>query len=261
MNGLTHATLAIRRANQVYFEQVGARTTLNCCYAYVNETHPNLPTCNFVGEVALRGDGAACWDEVQRFFAERQATCSRWIPSAEQLPEELDALLAPHGFVRRESVANILHREAAPPDPRIRVLAARAMRRAYTQIASRRALEHPRWSDALTSVQLERLNDAQYDAFVALRGDEPLAMAALLQVGEIGRLCDMYVIPEARRQGIGAAMVSYLIATAKRWRLRPIVVDADATNTAGRRLLAQRGFTEDGTIVSLCRADVAEVFA
>lgn len=256
------AAAAVRRSDQVYFEQTARRETIGCAYAYTQPAFPRLASCNFVGELVCGSSAEQACREVDRYFAAAGLTCLRWIPAAGQATEPLAAVLASRGCERRESLACVLSEDAeARPDERVRVLGARAMRRAYGVIVAARAASHPELAEELTAVQLERLNDPQYDAFVGLVDERPVGMITVFQVGQIGRLCDLYVRPEFRRRGYASALLRYAVATARRWSLRPICAQVEATNTAGRALLRRVGFLEGGQIVSFCHPRAVEVVA
>lgn len=256
------ASAAVRRSDQVYFEQTARRETIGCGYAYTQPAFPRLASCNFVGELVLESSAEEACVEVDSYFAAAGLTCLRWIPAAGQPVEPLAAELERRGCQRRETWACLLAEETgAGLDERVRVLGARAMRRAYTHVVTARAAVHPEMREELIAVQLERLNDPQYDAFVGLAGEQPVGMITVFQVGQIGRLCDLYVLPQARRCGYGLALLRYAIATARRWSLRPICAQVEATNMAGRSLLRRAGFQEGGTLVSYCHPQAVEVVA
>ncbi len=105
------------------------------------------------------------------------------------------------------------------------------------------------------SLHLQRLNDPQYDALVAMVDEQPAGFVAVHQVGEIGRIRDLYVLPQRRRQGIATAMLHYAVATAQRWLLRPICAQAPAADPAGRALFEKLDFEEAGTLVRFRLAD------
>jgi GNAT superfamily N-acetyltransferase len=249
MNAESIATAAVRRSNQTYFEQVSRSVTLPCGLAYFNADYPDLPICNFIGEVLLDEDMPDPVALVRSFYDERNLTCFRWIPAARQDPQAVERLVVPLGFERRENLTYLFPAtRACHPDPSLRVVGARAMRRAYTRIISERSAEHGELADDLTAVQLERLNDPQCDGFVAMRDDEPVGVISVYQVGEIGRLCDLYVGPSHRRTGVATALLHYAIQTARRWGLRPIVVQVARRNAAARSLVEKTAFEEGGRI-------------
>ena len=260
MNVITDITAAVRRSNQTYFEQTAERVTISCGYAYTRPEYRLLPDCNFVGEILLDDDTPDPVAYVNDYFLKRMTECRRWFPSQQQDPEPVAALVEPLGFERREYIAyGCRDEETGDVDERFRFIGARAMRRAYTSVIEQRSAEFPELADALTTVQLERLDDPRYDGFVALKDDEPVGMIAVYQVGEIGRLCDLFVPGPHRRNGVATALVNYGVQTARRWALRPLCMQIAAHNTAGRALAAKTGFGEDGIIVGFVRPDDAEV--
>lgn len=251
---------AVRRCDQVYFEQVSQRQTLACGYAYTNGRHPSLPECNFIGEVLLDADTPDPLSVVEEHFGACGSVCDKWAPAAVQPAEPVARLLAPLGFERRECVVYGYEPQRPPsPEGRLRILSARAMRRAYTAMVHARAAPHAAHAEALAEIQLERLNDPQYDAFVGLDGDAPVAMGALMQVGAIGRVCDLYVAPEARGRGFGREMLASLLQTALRWALHPVCARAAAQDAAAAALLESAELRACGRIATFVRPGFFEV--
>lgn len=252
------ATTAIRRSSQVYFELTSTRETVACGYAYANPRLPSLPACNFVGEVLLDDEDAP--DPVglvEGHFAERGVRCHRWIPAEAQDPQPVADLVEPLGFERSDALT-FVQRRMPPLDDSIRMLPARAMRRAVAAVVAERGAAL-NLAGELDGAQTERLDSPQYDAFVAMRGDEPAGMLALLQAGQIGRVCDVYVCAAHRGRGVGRAMVAYATQTAMRWALRPICAQAAEANRPARRFLERSGFDECGTIARFVRPESVEV--
>lgn len=267
-------TAAVRRTSQQYFEQVSERTTLSCGYAYTNPAYPHVPGCNFIGEVMLDEDTPDPVATVGAFFHSRGVECYQWVPAAIQDDDEVARLVEPLGFRRRLRRVFVmpdvpLGEEAAKGT--LRIVGGRAMRRAYTAVIHARSEELPQrtreiqpavraeLAAELARVQLERLDDPQYDAFVALRGDEPVGVISVYQVGSIGRLCDLYVVPHHRRQRVATALLRFAIGTARRWSLRPICMQAAADNRPALALLERAGFDEASAITTFTRPEVVEV--
>ena len=95
--------------------------------------------------------------------------------------------------------------------------------------------------------QLRALQDRQAEVarLVAVRRDgRPLAWAQVLA----GIIDDVYVMPEARGQGLGRAVMAGALAAGGRW----LVVDADNAPAVG--LYESLGFVEAGTVVQLTRS-------
>lgn len=246
----TLTTIAIRRANQRYFEQTSSRETIPHGYAYYVPEHPRLAAFNFLGEATL--DSAAALCAARDFFDRRGAVFAACVPAADHPTEPTAVLLEALGFQRREWLCLGRPPSAPLPEPATldaRILPARAMRRAYTAVvAARSNAIDPHVADALTALQLQRLDDAAYDAFIAFLDDLPAGIASLLQVGQIGRICDVFVLPSVRRRGVARLLVRHALLAARRWALHPVCASVRADDAPARALLEQAGFIPDGTI-------------
>lgn len=251
---------ALRRSDQVYFEMVAQRETLACGYAYTNPDFADVPECNFVAEAIVEPQGGDPYEIVEAYYASRGLACHRWVPAAHQPPAPLEALLSPHGYGVRELVVYGYAPKVAPqPGAVLRILGARAMRRAYTQVVRQRAEPFGAAAGSLVDFQLERLNDPQYDAFVGLHGDEPVGIVALLQVGPVGRVCDLYVVPAARGRGFARALLAYALRAGLRWAMQMICARVPEENAAAAALLRRAEFEECGRIPVLVRQGFFEV--
>lgn len=109
--------------------------------------------------------------------------------------------------------------------------------------------------------------EAQIEAlptFVWREGDTDLGMvrgAPHEGDPEAGYLISMWVAPEARGRGIGAALVGEVVAWARGSGLRRLYLDVGARNAPARRLYERRRFVATGATGALPspRAHVCEV--
>jgi ribosomal protein S18 acetylase RimI-like enzyme len=193
--------------------------------------------------------------EAEAYFAARGLRCRRWAPAAEQPVEVLQPFLESHGYRCRDLRAMRLGEwPHVAPNPAIRILPARAMRAAHRQtylqtVEGAAPQPDEPAAELLADLASERLNDPQMDMFVALLGGRPAGRCALFQVGDIGRIMDLYVPIPLRRQGIATALLGHVIALAQRVASRVICLEVDATNTAAIKLLEKFGFEDDGLMV------------
>ena len=133
------------------------------------------------------------------------------------------------------------------------------MRRACSTLLAGRFADRGERGDALLELQLSRMDDPQFDAYVAMIDDAPAGYLALHQVGEIGRIRDLYVAKDRRTAGVATALLNYALATAQRWSLRPICVEIPAAAVGVRTLLDKAGFEEAGRLVQFRAPDVLEL--
>jgi GNAT superfamily N-acetyltransferase len=64
--------------------------------------------------------------------------------------------------------------------------------------------------------------------------------------GDTGYLISMWVAPEARRQGIGSALVDAVVDWARTQGLRRLLLDVAETNAPATALYARKGFVPNG---------------
>jgi ribosomal protein S18 acetylase RimI-like enzyme len=202
--------------------------------------------------------------EVDAHFAARGTSCAYWIlnPSADAaqtrpLAEHL--LAAGHGA----RVDDILHLRQAPREPvaaavaGLKVIPARASYRHARALAEERARE--RWkkaADQLVEADLRDIDDPHTDTLLALRGDRAVATISVLAVGDLGRIENVYVAGEFRRQGIGRTMLARALEVCARSIFRHVFILVDPANAPAVSLYRSFGFDAVGQLTSYCAPGV-----
>lgn len=249
---------AVRRADQAYYEQIAQIESLDFGVAFTSGTFPNSPDANQFREVQLGSTPIAeVFESAERFYAQRNLTCFRWTPALNEPLDAYDAFLPTQGFTRRDRLALAMTDWPAttPPDPAIRIIPARAMRKSY-----RATFLDPgdtRWSAESKALMAdeaeERLNDANYDCFVAMYNDRPAGRIAYHEVGDIAALRDLYVVTAHRRQSVGRALLSHVVALAKRLAPRVFVASISSDDEPASRYLQRSGFKPAGSMAEYDR--------
>jgi len=129
--------------------------------------------------------------------------------------------------------------------PRLRAIRLRALAEAPDAFATTLADAEKR-DIADWEVQIEAL-----PTFVWRSGDADLGLvrgAARDGDPEAGYLISMWVAPEARGRGVGAALVEEVVAWARGSGLRRIYLDVGLHNAAARRLYERMGFVATGAM-------------
>ena len=196
-------------------------------------------------------DAATAYERAETYYRERNLTCLAWTPAVDQAMEPIEALLMPKGWRRVDSLAMHMTDWSAldaPSDQAIRVLPARAMPKAL-----RRSLTESGASEEETNAAFERLNDSNYDAFVAMSGDQPVGRAAYLEVGDIGRLAELFVAPARRGQGIGRGLLFHVMQLVRRLGPRAFVASVPTGDDPGASFLQRTGFSQAGTLTQFVR--------
>ena len=86
---------AIRRADQIFFEQVGAKLTLEHGIAFFDREYPRSQRDNVFREVWVEKADLMpqAWEEVEAFYKSRGLSCYGWVPALGQRVELVEPYL------------------------------------------------------------------------------------------------------------------------------------------------------------------------
>ncbi len=245
---MTTPTIAsMHRSTQALCTHLCQKQTLTQGIAYYNPDLPHDAEANQFREVVIGGAGDVreAFEEAETFFSEQGITCLRWALAADQTADAIAPFLIEAGFVKRPLSAWLLTRwvDRAPPDD-VRVLPARAMRSTLRRMFES-AESEPTRTDALETC-LRRMDDPQYDMFVAMIGDQPAGRCALYQVGDFARVTDLHVADGFDEKIVGHALLAHVLTMSKRLTMRKILTLHREGEDVRRAMLEEWGFVEDG---------------
>ncbi len=248
---------SLLRSIQAYCSELCERETLDCGIAYYCRRFAALPEANQFREVLIEDCSRIqeAFEQAEAWFERRGLFCHRWAPAVGGATTELTDFLTQRGFTVRRSTAMALARWVEQDTPeQVRILPARAMREAYrgTFICAP-APGSPRARELLAEASLERLDDPQLDMVVALWDKQPVGRCGLYQVGDVARVMSVSVLPAFAGRGAEQALLTHVLALAKRLTMRDILVQVDETDAPTRILLEEAGFVPDGEIVEFER--------
>ncbi|GJM27198.1 MAG: hypothetical protein DHS20C16_36130 [Phycisphaerae bacterium] len=246
---------SVLRTNQAFLELVSEKTTLDFGIAFAASQFPTVSECNQFREVWVESPDEAvkALAQAEAHFADAGLTCNRWALAEAQKPETIEPALKEAGFRRDDRIAMALEcwPEAIEPTDRYRVLPARAMRAVFAEVCGQRASEIE--GDARIEVDSERLDDHRLDSFVLMDGKTPVGICALFQVGDIGRITDLFVVEPTRRKKAGTEMANHVIALARRLTVSVVCIEVRESNSQSIAFLKQCGFVEAGRLVEFVR--------
>lgn len=251
---------AARRSETALCEEVSQWEPQPFGVVHWSGAFPDAPGANQLRDAWLGDDdGPDVFARVEAHFAEKGRLCRRWTPALNQDLAPVADLLRGHGWNMVAQPFWGLQRWdglSTTAATGIRVLPARAMPNAYHQtyvpVAAAGAVP-----DADTvEMAAERLNDSRLDVFVAMREGRPAGRIGYLQVGDIARVYDLYVIPDQRGHGAARALVSFVLGLARRLLPRCIVAAGLPGNAAVNAFLSKCGFAEIGVIHHFDRPDL-----
>ncbi len=244
---------AARRSETALHEQIAQWEPLEFGVAYWASAFPHSAEANQLRDVWLADvDARSAFQRAEAFYAERGLTCRAWSPSAAQDVAPVASFLVDAGWRPMETLAMGLADSiglSTVAATNVRILPARAMPKAFRQTFRR---DEP-GEEQSTELAFERLNDSSLDAFVAMVEGAPAGRIGYLQVGDIARLSDVFVLPRFRRSGVGRALAGQFMQLARRLSPRVIVACPRAEEEAGAKFLTRIGFRTVGRLTSFAR--------
>ncbi len=248
---------SLLRTSQAFCSQLCEKHTLDFGIAYFQPRFADLAELNQFREVVVEDDRRlpSAFEEAERWFANQNLFCYRWAPAGGNPGPGMIAFLKVRGFRLRSHAAMLLnHWETLGPYPEVRILPARAVRTAFheTFVAAGGSATSAS-VQAIAQAGAERLDDPQFDMFVAMVGGTPAGRCALYQVGDIARVIDLTVVPGFQSTPAADALVAHALAMAKRLQMRNVVIQIDDGDAAGISWWERLGFARDGTIIEFER--------
>jgi GNAT superfamily N-acetyltransferase len=242
---------AVARSDQAYARQLTEREPFDFGVAYRCADYPQLPDANQCREVLFGSTPPdVVLKQITDHYQAHQLRCLRWVAAADQPDEALGDLLRPHGYRRREFLAMGLARQVnVPGRDEVRIVPARAMRAALSEVL----MANERFAESVCTMRAEalgdRLDDPRLEVFVALLDDRPAGCAGLMEVGDIGRIKELFVAPGCRRTGVGRSLLRHVLRLTRRLALQQVCLQISADSTVAIALFEQCGFEPAGTLV------------
>ncbi|MHC4698423.1 MAG: GNAT family N-acetyltransferase [Planctomycetota bacterium] len=246
------------RTTQALCSQLCEKWTLEYGIACYSDRFANLPEANQFREVVAERPSEVqdAFDQAEEWFQRRNLTCHRWAPADGQPSDALADFLTDHGFKQRRLIAMSLAKWVEiESSPDIRIVPTRAVRAAYRSTFIQADSPASQSMRELTAdAYCERLDDPQYDAFVALVDNKPAGRCTLYQVGDIARVMDLCVMSAFADRKVDATLVAHVLAMAKRLAMRNIVTLLDDDDPRGVEWFEEVGFVCDGEIIEFERS-------
>ena len=242
------------RCDLHWCQQIAEETQLDVGTALVNASLPEVWDANLVFDAALP-EGVSPADavaEADEHFRAHGSRVRKWVANPSS-PIERTLPLVDHlhtrGFARR--TCDIMHLSGQPAAAieevgGLKIIPARASFRHARELAQESAAGRtPQLADDL----ILHLEDPHTDALLALKDDLPAAYVAVLTVGEIGCITELFVAERLRRRGIGRTMMSRALEICARSLFKHVFVSCEPQNEPAIALCKRLGFEKIGDFV------------
>lgn len=246
------------RCDAHWVEQLSDPVLLEAGTAYANAEFPRVWSANHIRDAALNGGltPQRAVEEVDAHFAAVGTRCAYWVmnPSAgaDQTRPLIEYLL---GLGYRRKIDDILYLKSMPvradsPVQALQIIPARASFKHVRMLAEESAREKWGGLDQLVEAHLRRLDDAHFDALLAIKENRAIATIGVLAVGELGMIEDVYVSKDFRRKGIGRNMTGRALEICARSLFKHVFICTEPENQAAQRLYQSAGFEKIGELIS-----------
>ncbi|HPF40890.1 MAG TPA: hypothetical protein P5081_07315 [Phycisphaerae bacterium] len=252
---LNDALSAARRTEQVWWEQICDWESLEYGVAFTCARYPSVADAQQLRDVWLAEiDGAEAMKRADAYYAERSLSCNLWTPASGQDAAQVESFLASRGWRTESSVVLALANIDAGPDDLeyegIRILPARAMRRAY-----RAFLETLRSGDAdACDAAFDRLDDASYEVLLAVRDGAAIGAIGYHEVGDFARLRDFSVFSDPNDDAVRRLLLAHELHRVRRMAPRVVVAVFEESATDDIAFLCDNGFAEAGRLPAFRRS-------
>jgi ribosomal protein S18 acetylase RimI-like enzyme len=236
-----------------YVRHLSTETPLEVGTAFHNSELKNVFDANCVLDAALP-ENVSPADAVREAMEHYESVGSilrRWIlnPSAPtEKTEPLRKYLIDTGH--HEKTADIMHLQSMPTSPvrevgGLMIIPSRASFKHARQLAEEGA---KRWNEpTLADAAMLHLDDPHWDSLIALRDNVAVAHIAVMAMGEVGRIEDVFVSEKARRQGIARTMMSRALEICARSLFKHVLLCVAQDNAPAQALYTSLGFKKIGT--------------
>jgi len=247
---------SVLRSTQAYCQQLCDKQTLDFGIAFYSKRFAGLAEANQFREVIVEDAGKIpeAYEQAERWFSEQGLSCFRWAPAGGRPTPELEAYLLNRGFTRQcDTVMALVRWGELGRNEAIRVLPARAMRAAFAKTIRSGRPSSPEDAALMAEAYGQRLDDPQFDMFVATCDHDPAGHCALYQVGDMARVMDLSALPSFAGRGVDRALLGHVLTMARRLAMKNVYVQVPATDAEARALYESAGFIADGEIIEFER--------
>jgi GNAT superfamily N-acetyltransferase len=248
---------AVKRAAAVYARTVAQEQTLACGTAYTAAHRPGDPQVNMVSDFkpGEGQDDASALQEIDDHFAQSGARCLRLRVAAATWPASAAQQAQARGYRLAPRVVRLL-RHYTPPQrssPGLQIIPARASYAQLHPLFKRMAQDQAITADGWPHTQVDYLDEARLELFLARVAGQAVGIAGVLSLGQMGVLYPAWTEPGQRGKGIGGELLRHVIEHCQRSTFEQVLLDLPADAPAAA-WCAKLGFVEVATYADYQRA-------
>lgn len=223
---------AVQRARAILARTAAEETALDGATAFTNPDRPGVRSLNFAADLQAPGgtDGQRVVTEVLNHFEPRGSPC-HFLESAEAAwPAPLEQAAHQHGFQASLKHVLLLSQYKAPArqNQGLQTVPARAAYRElpgfYRSMARHEFRADDRLAGDFAATMIDWLDEPRLELFLARLDNQPVGVAGVLTLGQIGVVSPAYTDPAARGQGVAATLMAHTLNHCARAQMEQIVL-------------------------------------
>jgi ribosomal protein S18 acetylase RimI-like enzyme len=242
---------AANRAELMLAKMAGTETVLDGAVAIINASRPEVRMVNFAAELSmLPGSTAdALLDAVLAHFAAENATCWKLYTPDGTWSDDLARAAAARGFVPQQSMLMKVRKQRAvtQANEKLQVIPARAAYgelRALNRVGAQYWTDDPALLDDLADTLVDHYDEPRLEGFLGRLDRKPVGIAAVVTLGQIGVITEVFTHPDYRGQHVASTLLSHVMDHCVRAQFEQVVLEVDPDNAAAIGLYESLGFAE-----------------
>jgi len=224
---------AIKRAAVVLKRTMAQEVRLACGTAFVDAARPGVRMSNCATDLTPVDDQPpdAVLDAVLQPFADAGATCHGLDSSDDHWQEALLAAVQARGYETKRWCVFAMAGFSSDrrPNDAVQIIPARAAyaeaKRFFVHQAEAESNLSGQAAEDLAAARIDQLDEPRLDMFLARIDNQPVGIAGVLTLGNIGVLHNVFTSPDQRGKGVGGTLMHKLVDVCNRAQFEAVIVE------------------------------------
>lgn len=248
---------AATRAELTLARTAGTETVLDGAVAIVNTSRPGVHMVNFAGDVSVpQGSTAeAVLDEVLAHFADAGATCWTLYTVDGTTSDDLTNAAEARGFEPQQTILMKVRQRRAVSglNDQLQIIPARAaygeLRELYRADAAE-LMDDTTIREHLVESSVDHYDEPRLEGFIGRLEGKAAGIVAVVTLGQIGYISDVFTLPQVRRLHVARTLLSYLLDHCARAQFEQVLLEVEPENEPAIALYKSMGFAEIARMTS-----------
>jgi GNAT superfamily N-acetyltransferase len=236
---------AARRARLILGRVVGEETALDHAVAITDPRRPQVAQANFAVDFAANDRGpAAALALVFDHFDAQGLTCLSIDAADVQWDDDAKLELSRRDYYPATRLLSVwtaqppgegaeMDQTRAAGEGDLQIIPARScyadLRVFFADMAQAQDHADAALAAATAAARIDQLDEPRLEAFVARIDRRVAGVAGIINLGNLGVLSDVFTLPDARGQGLAAALMAHLLDHCRRCQFEAVLLDTPAS--------------------------------